>query len=277
MVVATAQIGSLAVTGRFELSVGESYGVIPASWTAIDTSTGLRSVVPAAIVDVLPKSVHVPSLATVTGAVRRAHLAAERLGRTVGDQPRLRPLGRQPLPRRAARRVGVDRPWRPHGRRRAPPAGGRRSLVHRPDDARPVRDVAWSKLVQRAIGNALRTEIARATGISVEFRQLLAWFHSHPEDRAEVPGRGRRADGLRRGRHLRDGQARHPDRAAGDRHSRRCSPTVRPPTSRPGREAAATSRRLRAEGIFVIASRSRSRRSNEPNASRARHHRARRR
>ena len=44
----------------------------------------------------------------------------------------------------------------------------------------PPRDVAWSKIVQRAVGNAVRAEIARVTGISVEFRQLLAWFHSHP-------------------------------------------------------------------------------------------------
>lgn len=50
-------------------------------------------------------------------------------------------------------------------------------------DLRP-RTAAWSKVAMREVGNAVKAEIAAVTGISVEFRQLLGWFRSHPNDRS---------------------------------------------------------------------------------------------
>jgi hypothetical protein len=47
----------------------------------------------------------------------------------------------------------------------------------RPDGA------AWSKVVLREISNAIKTEIATVTGVSVEFRQLLSWMRAVPTDR----------------------------------------------------------------------------------------------
>lgn len=43
---------------------------------------------------------------------------------------------------------------------------------------------AWSKVAMREVGNAVKAEIAAVTGISVEFRQLLTWFRTHPHDRS---------------------------------------------------------------------------------------------
>ncbi|MEA3183807.1 MAG: hypothetical protein QOJ74_284 [Ilumatobacteraceae bacterium] len=256
MVVVKAQIGRLMVSGRFELVVGESYGVTPASWTAIDQGTGLRSNVPEGIIAALPTSVHVPSLPTLTGAVRRAHLAAERARGELLETNRglVRSVVNRFRGVLRAESASIDL-----GDLMAVAEHHLLEVVDRwftDPTIRPVRDVAWSKLVQRAIGNALRTEIARATGISVEFRQLLAWFHSHPQDRVEpaaaVAERMAVAAGVTRVMARLGIQ----DRAAGSAALEAMLASGEAVYVAPGREAAATSRRMRTEGTFVIASRS---------------------
>ena len=47
---------------------------------------------------------------------------------------------------------------------------------------------AWSKVAMREVGNAVKAEIAAMTGVSVEFRQLLTWFRTHPDDRSRPVG-----------------------------------------------------------------------------------------
>jgi hypothetical protein len=120
----------------------------------------------------------------------------------------------------------------------------------------PARHVAWSKLVQRAIGNALRAEIARVTGVSVEFRQLLGWCHTHPEDRAlpaeDVARRMAVAAGVTRLMPLRS----ITDRRVAEEELYRMLATGEAQYVPPGREAAVESHRLRAQGVFVISSRS---------------------
>ncbi|MGZ4725329.1 MAG: hypothetical protein ACXV8L_14085 [Ilumatobacteraceae bacterium] len=257
MVVVKARIGVLDVSGRLELNVGESFGVAPAQWSAVDTSTGLRTEVPADIVEALPKSVAVPSLGrALTGTVRRAHLAAERARAELLETNR-------GLVRSVVNRFrGVLRAESASIDFGDLMAVGEQHLLEVVDrwftdpSARPVRDVAWSKLVQRAIGNALRTEIARATGISVEFRQLMAWFHTHPDDRAElasvVAERMAFAAGVTRVMARLGIQ----DRAAGAAALEAMMASGEAVYVSPGREAAGTSRRLRTSGIFVVASRS---------------------
>jgi hypothetical protein len=257
MVVAKARIGRLELSGRFELSVGESFGVAPATWSAVDTSTGLRTDVPADLVESLPKSVAVPSLGgAMIGTVRRAHLAAERARAELLETNR-------GLVRSVVNRFrGVLRAESASIDFGDLMAVGEQHLLEVVDrwftdpGVRPVRDVAWSKLVQRAIGNALRTEIARATGISVEFRQLMAWFHTHPDDRAELPTvvaeRMAFAAGVTRVMARLGIQ----DRSAGAAALEAMMASGEAEYVSPGREAAATSRRLRAAGIFVVASRS---------------------
>jgi hypothetical protein len=257
MIVTKARIGVLEVSGRFELSVGESFGVTPASWSAIDMGTGLRTAVPAGLVELLPKSVVVPSLGgAILGSVRRVHLAAERARAELLETNR-------GLVRSVVNRFrGVLRAESASIDFGDLMAVGEQHLLEVVDrwftdpSVRPVRDVAWSKLVQRAIGNALRTEIARATGISVEFRQLLAWFHTHPDDRAEpadvVAERMAFAAGVTRVMARLGIQ----DRRAGAAALEAMMASGEAEYVSPGREAAATSRRLRAAGVFVVASRS---------------------
>jgi hypothetical protein len=52
-----------------------------------------------------------------------------------------------------------------------------------PASQRPTT-AAWSKVAMREVGNAIKAEIASVTGISIEFRQLISWFRTHPGDRA---------------------------------------------------------------------------------------------
>lgn len=257
MVVVKGRIGTLDLSGRFELSVGESFGVAPALWSAIDTTTGLHTNVPPAVLEALPRSAQVPSAgAGVVGAVRRTHLAAERARAELIETNR-------GLVRSVVNRFrGVLRAESASIDLGDLMAVGEHHLLEVADrwftdpTVRPVRDVAWSKLVQRAIGNALRTEIARATGISVEFRQLLAWFHSHPDDRslpaAVVAQRMAFATGVTRvmsrlGLH---------DRTSGVAALEEMLVNGEAAYVEPGREAAATSRHLRSRGIFVLSPRS---------------------
>ncbi len=257
MVVARALVGTLDISGRFEFCVGEPFGVAPAQWTAVDTASGLRVEVPAHIVAALPASTQVPSLGeALIGAVRRAHLMAERARVELLETNR-------GLVRSVVNRFrGVVRAESASIDLSDLMAVGEHHLLEVVDrwftdpTAKPVRDVAWSKLVQRAIGNALRTEIARATGISVEFRQLLAWFHSHPDDRvgdpADVAERMAFAAGVTR-MMSRLGVN---ERAAGAAALTAMLESGEAQYVAPSREASAISRRLRAEGTFVIASRS---------------------
>ena len=52
-----------------------------------------------------------------------------------------------------------------------------------PATARPTT-AGWSKVAHREATAAARREIANATGVSAEFRQLLRWMRQHPDDRA---------------------------------------------------------------------------------------------
>jgi hypothetical protein len=124
-----------------------------------------------------------------------------------------------------------------------------------PDAPRP-RDVAWSKLVQRAIGGAVRAEVARATGISVEFRQLLAWFHANPQDRhapaIDVARRMAFAAGVTRLMAARVISSRGAAAAELDEMLERGAARYVPPVHGAGEER----RRLRSAGVFVISPRS---------------------
>ncbi len=123
-------------------------------------------------------------------------------------------------------------------------------------DRLPPRDVAWSKIVQRAVGNAVRAEIARVTGISVEFRQLLAWLHSHVTDRDAEPGavayRMAHAAGVTRLLAQRSSF----DRVAGAAMLDEMLADGRAAYVEPGRDAAGRRRALRRAGVFVISPRS---------------------
>jgi hypothetical protein len=70
-----------------------------------------------------------------------------------------------------------------------------------PASQRPAT-ASWSKVALREVANAVKAEIAAVTGMSVEFRQLLAWFRAHPADRHapvdEVAFRMARAAGVTR-------------------------------------------------------------------------------
>jgi hypothetical protein len=86
--------------------------------------------------------------------------------------------------------VGLQRLLELAMRRYAAPAG------RRPTTA------AWSKVALREVANAVKAEIASVTGMSVEFRQLLTWFRTHPADRdapaADVAFRMAHAAGVTR-------------------------------------------------------------------------------
>jgi hypothetical protein len=116
--------------------------------------------------------------------------------------------------------------------------------------------VAWSKVVQRAVGNAVRTEIARATGISVEFRQLLAWLHANPADRdaecEEVAYRMAHATGVTRLM----AQRNLSDRTLGATLLDEMLAEGRAVYIAHGKGAASERRRARQAGVFTISPRS---------------------
>jgi hypothetical protein len=256
-VVGHGRFGSIDVRGRFEISVGPAFGISAATWVATDVDTGIGVTVPESLLTLLPHSVEVPATRRVAlNAVRRAHLDAERaraelLAENGGLVQSVVNRFRSVLRAESALLDLGDLV-----------AVGNQALLevterHFTDpDVKPVRHVAWSKLVQRAIGNALRAEIARVTGVSVEFRQLLAWYHAHPEDR-EAPAdavamRMAFAAGVTRLMPLRAIS----ERLAAEEELTRMLTTGEARYVPPGAEAAATSRRLRADGVFVISSRS---------------------
>lgn len=246
----TLRGGSWALDGTIHIAVG-GHDVPSATWVA----TG---VVPEPVRAQLPRSCAVAALsgAHLRVAVRRLHVAAERARRSLLEE------------NRGLVRSVVNR-YRAVVRSEASSLEladlyvvAEHQLLEvvdrcytAPDAPRP-RDVAWSKLVQRAIGGAVRAEVARATGISVEFRQLLAWFHAHPQDRraapAEVAHRMAFAAGVTRlmAARLISSRAAASDLLAEmiDNGSARYVEPVR--------GASEQRRRLRSAGVFVISPRS---------------------
>ena len=254
---ATVRIGSIDVSGRYQIAVDLDIDA-PATWTATNRTTGRSCDLPAAVVAQLPASVRTVSLSpgTLAGAVRRIHLAAERARRELIESNRglvLSVVNRYRAVVRAESStldmsdliiVGEHQML---------------SVVDRyftDPDSQPVRDVAWSKLVQRAVGNAVRSEIARATGVSVEFRQLLTWFQAHPEDRTEtvetVAQRMAFAAGVTR---LMAAREIH-DRFAGVATLELMLVAGEARYVAPGKCAAEQIRSLKSQGVFIISSRS---------------------
>ncbi|MCE9620934.1 MAG: hypothetical protein K8R99_01165 [Actinomycetia bacterium] len=249
-------LDTMEVRGRFEISVGGSYGVSQAAWVGTNVFTGMNASIPDTIIAALPSSIAVPSAPSVAGAVRRAHLQAERA------RAELLQLNGGLVRSVVNRFRGVARAESALMDLNDLLAVGQQQLLAVADryftdpDKSPVRTVAWSKLVQRAIGNALRTEIARVTGISVEFRQLLNWCRTHPEDRdlpADVIARRMAfAAGVTR---LMSARSIH-DRQAAHELLEEMLENGEAQYVAPGREAGETSKELRADGVFVISSRS---------------------
>ncbi|MBI4885047.1 MAG: hypothetical protein HY826_13435 [Actinobacteria bacterium] len=255
-VVARGVLGTIEVRGKFEISVGSSFGLAPEAWIAIDAYTGLRVSVPATIQELLPRSIHVPSAPSLIGATRRVHLQAERARAEL-----LRLNGG--LVRSVVNRFrGVIRTESALMDLNDLVSVGEQQLLEVADryftdpDTSPTRTVAWSKLVRRAVGNALRSEIARVTGISVEFRQLLTWYHAHPGDRelpAEIVARrmafSAGVSRLMSARNIRD-------RATAFQLLEELLASGEAQYVAPGRGANETSQQLRSQNVFVISSRS---------------------
>jgi hypothetical protein len=243
--------GAWAVHGTVHVVVGSTPTVSPAVWTT-------SGPVPADVSAQLPQSTIVPALEGpgLRVAVRRIHLAAEQARRALLED------------NRGLVRTVVNR-YRAVLRAEASSLELADLLVvaeHQlldvvdrsftaPDAPRP-RDVAWSKLVQRAIGGAVRAEVARATGISVEFRQLLAWFHANPQDRhapaIDVARRMAFAAGVTRLMAARVISSRGAAAAELDEMLERGAARYVPPVHGAGEER----RRLRSAGVFVISPRS---------------------
>ncbi len=254
---ATIAVGPLKVVGQFQVGVGE-FDVAHSTWSAHRVVGGAAQPIPSDIAAHLPNSFTVPLLTgrALVAAVRRTHLAAERARHELIETNRGLVLS---VVNRYRSVVRSESSALDMSDLIVVAEHQVLSVVERhfsnPQSA-PVRDVAWSKLVQRAIGNAVRGEIARATGVSVEFRQLLTWFQAHPEDRPEVPAvvaqRMAFAAGVTRlmaKRNLRD-------RFAGIAQLEFMLANGEARYVAPARGAAATTRELIAQGIFVISSRS---------------------
>ena len=248
-------VGPYEVSGRFEICVGVALPATRPSWQVKDVATGCFLDVPAELQFQLPTSIDAP-VQSMVGSLRRAHLAAER------SRAELISSNRGLL-------VSVVRRFRGVARQEAGVIEesdlmmvAEQQLLDVVDRwftdpmSAPNRSVAFSKLVQRGIGNALRSEIARATGISVEFRNLLSWFHRSPEDRglhaAEVAYRMAFDAGVTRLMSARGLRSRT-DAAA---QLRQMLELGEASYVAPGRDASEVSRTLRANGIFVISSRS---------------------
>jgi hypothetical protein len=184
---ASGTIGDLEISGSFEIAVGASVEPAPACWVGRHCDSGIPAAIPPSILTQLPVSVTAPRSTTVIGSVRRAHLAAEAARRELIES------NRGLIMSVVNRYRGVVRAESSALDMSDLIIVGEHQLLNVVDryfsnpDVAPERHVAWSKLVQRAIGNAVRTEISRATGVSVEFRQLLTWMQTHPEDRAADP------------------------------------------------------------------------------------------
>lgn len=248
-------VDGLEITGRFDVCVDTPLAGSAATWRAQELATGAWVDLSEEIRAQLPRSMDVAAQGLV-GAIRRVHLAAERSraellasnrGLLVSVVKRFRGVARQEagvIEERDLMLVAEQQFLEVVDRWFTDPT------------TPPMRAVAFSKLVQRGVGNALRSEIARATGISVEFRDLLSWFHQHPEDRRipadEVAYRMAFDAGVTRvmaARGLRN-------RAAGADVLREMLEQGEACYVAPGRDAAQISRSLRATGMFVISSRS---------------------
>lgn len=250
-------VNGMVVSCEFTVSVGDDEPA-PASWSAQRAQRSGDRAVLDEVVAQLPRSVQVRALsgAALRGAVRRAHLAGEQARRRLVES------------NRGLVRTVVNR-YRSVVRAEATSLDlddlmlvGEHQMLDTADRfftdpaLRPVRDVAWSKLVQRAVGNAVRSEIARATGISVEFRQLLSWFHSHPEDRALPVEVIAQRMALSAGTTRLMAQRSLTNRQAAEELLNDMLVTGDAMYVEPGRDAAARAKDLRADGVFVISSRS---------------------
>jgi hypothetical protein len=247
--------GPYEISGRFEICVGDALPSTPPAWQVKDVETGCFVDVPAEVRVQLPTSIDVP-VQPMIGALRRAHLAAERAraeliatnrGLLITVVRRFRGVTRQ--------EAGVIE----EGDLMMVAEQQLLEVVERwftDPVVAPNRAVAFSKLVQRAVGNALRSEIARATGISVEFRNLLSWFHRSPDDRqlhpAEVAYRMAFDAGVTRLMSARNMRS----RTEATQQLRQMLELGEASYVAPGRDASEVSRTLRSNGVFVISSRS---------------------
>ena len=251
-------VDQMVVSGEFTVAVGEEPSA-RAHWTVLAHGrVGGLELLPPGLVAQLPRSLTVPALAgaSIRRAVRRVHSGAALAGAQLLSEHR--GLVRSVVNRYRSIVAGEDASIDLNDLMLV----GDHQLLEVAEryfcdpERLPPRDVAWSKIVQRAVGNAVRAEIARVTGISVEFRQLLAWFHSHPLDRDapadEVAYRMSHAAGVTR---LLAQRASF-DRAAGVALLDEMLRDGRAAYVPHGREAAGQRRALRRAGVFVISPRS---------------------
>lgn len=255
-VTARTVVQGLVVTGELSVVVGDGEPA-RAVWSA-HRGDGMLVDLPAEIAEQLPRSMQVRRLsgAALRGAVRRAHMAAEQarveliqsnrgLVRTVVNRYRS-------VVRAEATSLELDDLM----------IVGEHQMLDTADrfftdpTLHPVRDVAWSKLVQRAVGNAVRTEIARATGISVEFRQLLSWFHTHPEDRSLPVEVIAQRMAVSAGTTRLMAQKSIASRVTATHLLQDMLACGDAMYVEPGRDASGRAKELRADGVFVISSRS---------------------
>jgi len=246
------------IAGEFSIEVGGPL-VGVAHWTVLTAGqVGGIELLPEEIAVQLPQSIRVPALAgaSLRRAIRRVHSNAALAGAQLLSEHR--GLVRSVVNRYRSVVAGEDASIDLNDLMLV----GDHQLLDVAEryfcdpDRLPPRDVAWSKIVQRAVGNAVRAEIARVTGISVEFRQLLAWFHSHPTDRdaapEEIAYRMAHAAGVTRLLAQRASFDRHAgcvllDEMLGDGRAAYVPH---------GRDASAQRRALRRLGVFVISPRS---------------------
>ncbi|MEZ5218308.1 MAG: hypothetical protein R2715_17420 [Ilumatobacteraceae bacterium] len=253
-----ASIDQQTISGEFELVVGPG-DAAPAHWTVLSGGeVGGLELLDREVVEQLPRSMSVPALAgaSLRRAVRRVHSNAAIAGAQLLAEHR--GLVRSVVNRYRSVIAGEDASIDLNDLMIV----GDHQLLEVAEryfcdpDRQPPRDVAWSKIVQRAVGNAVRAEIARVTGISVEFRQLLAWFHTHPDDRAGDPAdvayRMAHAAGVTR---LLAQRASY-DRVAGAVLLDEMLRDGRAAYVAPGRDASSQRRALRRANVFVISPRS---------------------
>jgi hypothetical protein len=176
------------IAGRFCVLVTEDASTEPthAIWSIRDRA-GFLVDDPTTLpwFDQLPKSVRAPHLKGMAfavalkrmqrdGAAATSELLDSQRGLVVSVERRYRRLiaaETASIDREDLVQIGLERLLEVAITRYAVPA------AKRPDGA------AWSKVVLREISNAIKTEIATVTGVSVEFRQLISWMRSTPSDR----------------------------------------------------------------------------------------------
>ncbi len=251
-------VDDLTISGSFHVAVGTA-DAEPARWTVVRSGVvGGLELLPYELAAQLPTSFELPSLAgaSLRRAVRRVHSNSALAGAQLLSEHR--GLVRSVVNRYRSVVAGEDASL---DLKDLMIVGDHQLLdvaerYFCDPNRLPPRDVAWSKIVQRAVGNAVRAEIARVTGISVEFRQLLAWFHSRPADREapveEVALRMAHAAGVTRLLAQRSTY----DRAAGAALLDEMLRDGRAGYVAPGRDASAQRRTLHRAGVFVVSPRS---------------------